>query len=206
MSHSVGGGARRFRPTPSFSAYREGLACGRCPLNIESHDACLGLSSFALCFTSPCKSAYSFCKCRNPLTSTALINLHALRHLLFTTTLGDRALLPYNKLPHNLNNSLLLSIMVCGLTGLSGAILFGGEGVTVRCWLGPHSFEGPVGAGRPRWLINLAGRDAGCCWDMVSRCLRHDLSKGLGSSQYAGWVPTGHIIGDPDVMTYSHML
>lgn len=133
MSHSVGGGARRFRPTPRFSAYREGLACGRCPLNIESHDACLGLSSFALCFISPCKSAYLFCKCRNPLTSTVLINLHALHHLLFTTTLGDRALLPYNKLPHNLNNSLLLSIMVYGLTGLSGAILFGGEGVTVRC-------------------------------------------------------------------------
>ena len=35
--------------------------------------------------------------------------------------------------------------MVYGLTGLSGAILFGGEGVTVRCWVGPHAFEGPVG-------------------------------------------------------------
>ena len=61
-----------------------------------------------------------------------LINLHALPHLLFTAALGDRALLPYNKLPHNLNNSLPLSIMVYGLTGLSGAILFGGEGGQVE--------------------------------------------------------------------------
>lgn len=48
--HSMGGWTRRFLSTLRFSDYRESLACDRCSLNIESDDACLGLSLFVPMF------------------------------------------------------------------------------------------------------------------------------------------------------------
>lgn len=79
------------------------------------------------------------------------------------------------------NNSLLLSLMCCGLTGPGWAFLLGSHGVAEAAGIWR-----PKRAGRPRWQLMLTVPKASTPWPL--QC--------LGFSQHHGWVPTENMTRD----------